>query len=343
MDASGASMPRWSKVILAILVLSLGGVTGAWLHSSLGEAGGAKTARAERADKPPARSYPRLPIHTNAQKIPPASAGLNHPSNHPRSPRGGEALQASFASLESGVDGSIGLAVVPLGSTQVQTFGPLQVGHAWSSMKVPIVATLMREGGLSAEEEALARSAITASDNEAAAALFQSIENAHGGLEGGSLAVQETLALGDDASTQVATAPPPPGAVSTWGQTEWSLTGSVAFFNALACGRLVDNAQSGFVLSLMEEVIAEQQWGLGQADFPSGTAVAFKAGWGPESEAGGGYLVRQAGVLRIGGSGLVVAMMAEDSSGSFEAGIADIDQVADWVSQHLRSLGTGSC
>jgi hypothetical protein len=245
--------------------------------------------------------------------------------------------------MESSINGSIGLAVAPLGSTQVQTFGPLQVGHAWSSMKVPIIVTLMREGGLSAEEEALARSAITASDNEAAAALFQSIENTHGGLEGGSLAVQETLTLAGDTSTRVATAPPPPGAVSTWGQTEWSLADSVDFFSALACGRLVDSAQSSLVLGLMEEVIAEQQWGLGQATFPSGTAVAFKAGWGPESEAGGGYLVRQAGVLRTGSSGLVVTMMAEDASGSFEAGVADIDEIATWVGQHLQSLGTGSC
>jgi hypothetical protein len=105
----------------------------------------------------------------------------------------------------------------------------------------------------------------------------------------------------------------------------------------------VDSAQSSLVLGLMEEVIAEQQWGLGQATFPSGTAVAFKAGWGPESEAGGGYLVRQAGVLRTGSSGLVVTMMAEDASGSFEAGVADIDEIATWVGQHLQSLGTGSC
>jgi len=105
---------------------------------------------------------------------------------------------------------------------------------------------------------------------------------------------------------------------------------------------LVDSAQSGYVLSLMEEVISEQQWGLGQANFPAGSSVAFKAGWGPEAETGG-YLVRQAGVIRTGGSGLVVTMMAEDASGSFEAGVADVNQIASWVSEHYRALGPSSC
>jgi hypothetical protein len=334
--------PAWAKGVLAILIIALGLVVGAWLHSSLAGSEKTQTVAGQRTKARVPRHRPVLPVHTDAPKLPPASAGLNRPPRNRRS--GGEeaSLQGSFAALEAGISGSIGLAVTPLGSAPIHTYGQLQVGHAWSSMKVPIIVTLMREGTLSGEEEAWARSAVTASDNEAAAALFDQIENAQGGLNGASLAVQETLALAGDTSTQVATAPPPPGAVSTWGQTEWSLSGSVAFYRALACGALVDGAQSSYVLGLMEEVISEQQWGLGQASFPSGSSVAFKAGWGPEAETGG-YLVRQAGVVRTGSSGLVVTMMAEDSAGSFEAGVADVDQIASWVSDHYQGLGPGSC
>jgi hypothetical protein len=334
--------PAWAKGVLAILVVALGLVVGAWLHSSLGGSEKTQAVTRQRTNPPTPRRRPVLPVHTDATKLPPASAGLNHSHRPSRSSEGEASLQNSFASLEAGMSGSIGLAVAPLGSAPIQTYGQLQVGHAWSSMKVPIIVTLMREGGLSGEEEAWARSAVTASDNEAAAALFDQIENARGGLAGASQAVQETLALAGDTSTQVATAPPPPGAVSTWGQTEWSLSGSVAFYRALACGALVDSAQSGYVLGLMEEVISEQQWGLGQASFSSGSSVAFKAGWGPEAETGG-YLVRQAGVIRTGNSGLVVTMMAEDSSGSFEAGVADVNQVASWVSDHYQGLSPSSC
>jgi hypothetical protein len=94
---------------------------------------------------------------------------------------------------------------------------------------------------------------------------------------------------------------------------------------------------------MMEEVISEQQWGLGQASFPAGTRIAFKAGWGPEVNAGGAYLVRQAGVIRTGSSGMVVTLAAEDASGSFEAGVSDVDALADWVAENLGSLPSGGC
>jgi hypothetical protein len=346
--------PRWALVTFAILMAALGVALGLWLHSVLS---GSDRVRSVAVVHTHTRQAPKVSARrprAEVQTLAPASAGLNHrPSRHRHQqiPPATSAVvaedngsaQASFASLEASIGAPVGLAAAPLGTTPPETFGELQVGHAWSSMKVPIVATLMREGSLSAEEEGWARAAITASDNEAAAALFQQLEGTHGGLEDASLAVQETLALGGDSSTQIATAPPPPGAVSTWGQTEWSLTDSVDFYRSLACGGVLESSQAEFVLGLMEEVISEQQWGLGQADFPSGTSVAFKAGWGPEVSSGGAYLVRQAGIIRNGSSGTVVTMMAEDPSGSFEAGVEDLDQISDWVSAHLSALGSGPC
>ena len=87
---------------------------------------------------------------------------------------------------------------------------------------MPIVVTLLREqeGRLNDVDRARARAALTASDNEAAAALFAEIEEVQGGLAGASEAVEETLRLAGDNRTVIATAPPPPGAISTYGQTE---------------------------------------------------------------------------------------------------------------------------
>lgn len=340
MEYSG-TLPGWARTVLALLVIALGIVVGVWLHSSLTDSGENQQVVVSRSATSHPRHHRVLPVHTDAKRLPPASAGINRSELHGQ-PAGREAsLQTSFASLESSVTGSIGLAVAPLGAVPIQSYGQLQVGHAWSSMKVPIIVTLMREGPLSGEEEGWARLAVTESDNDAAATLFSQLESHHGGLTGASSAVQETLAVSGDPSTEVATAPPPPGAVSTWGQTEWSLSGSVAFYRALACGSLI-GAESNFVLGLMEEVISEQQWGLGQAGFPAGARVAFKAGWGPEAETGG-YLVRQAGIVRVGSSGIVVTMAAEDASGTFEAGIADIDKIADWVADHYSAFGPETC
>jgi hypothetical protein len=255
-------------------------------------------------------------------------------SNH--KPSG--ASSGSFTALESEIPGAIGVAYAPLGSTDSQTLGALQSGHAWSSFKVPISVTVMNEqnGSLTSGQESLAASAITASDNTAAAALFSELESMTGGRA--SQAVESTLADAG-APTAVATAPPPPGAVSSWGQTDWPLASSTRFYNALACGAY--GGATDTIIGDMENVIPEQQWGLGQASFPSGTSVAFKAGWGPDGSEGGPYLVRQAGIIRSSQGGAVVTIAAQDSSGSFEAGVSDLDRVADWVADNVPL--NGSC
>ena len=202
---------------------------------------------------------------------------------------------SSFAALEGEISGAIGVAFAPLGSTESQTFGDLQGGHAWSSFKVPISVTVMNEQGgrLTSGQESLAASAITASDNEAAAALFSELETMTGGNAGAS--VEQTLSDAGAPTIVAPTAPPPPGAVSSWGQTDWPLASSTRFYNALACGAY--GGATATIIGDMENVIAEQQWGLGQAWFPAGTSVAFKAGWGPDGSESGPYLVRQAGII----------------------------------------------
>jgi len=247
-------------------------------------------------------------------------------------------LRGSFAQVESEVSGEIGVAYSPLGpaSPQPQTLGPLQVGHAWSSFKVPISVTVMeeQEGSLNSRQASLVASAITASDNEAAAALFSELEGITGGHA--SAAIEKILS-DSGAPTEVATAPPPPGAVSSWGQTEWELSASTRFYNALACGAYGGDTE--VILSDMENVIPEQQWGLGQSSFPPGTSVAIKAGWGPDGSESGPYLVRQAGIIRSESGGAVVTIAAQDSSGSFEAGVSDLDRVADWVAENVPLEG----
>jgi beta-lactamase class A len=249
---------------------------------------------------------------------------------------------SSWARLSRSLPARVGLSAAPLGRGPQRSFGALQAGHAWSSIKVPILVALMdeREGrGLSGEEMGLARAALTASDNSAAASLFGRIEEKRGGLAPASLAVQAVLRRAGDAATTIPTDPPPPGAVSSYGQTLWSLPASVELFRALARGCLLDHADTEYVLGLMEEVTPEQRWGLGEAGFPSSWRVAIKGGWGPEGSAAGPYLVRQSGVLRKGNAGLAVSMIARAGSGSFEEGARTLDRIAAWLDENLRGLG----
>lgn len=351
-------MPVWAKIILGILVALIVAIVAISLtkgnsDDSLGVT--AKVSRDQRQGTKKREKLARELRKLKRERKKEASVKVREEAEDGEATVTGEAeqeghrhsgahhkssvsdLTASFAQLEKEVSGEIG-AAYSTGPGEIQQLGPLEVGHAWSSFKVPIVVTLMRkqEETLSSSQKTLAASAITASDNSAAATLFSELEAKTGNAP---QAVEESLGIAG-APTEVATAPPPSGAVSSWGQTEWPLTSSTAFYGALACGAF-GSATRDLALGDMESVIPEQQWGLGQAAFPSGSHVAYKAGWGPDGSESGPYLVRQSGVIRSPEGQLVVTIAAQDSSGSFEAGVSDLDRVADWVAANVPT--TGSC
>jgi hypothetical protein len=338
--------PGWAKVV-AVLIVAVGlGAAIAIFASRQSDGSKPIAAVTVRKTVPAKQAQPQYretapPVHhKSSTPVPPTGQG-HHSSSGGGSFLGGGAT-ASFESLAASLPAAVGLAVEPLGSEEVREFGDLlESGHAWSSIKVPILATVMKEGGesLGPEEEAWATSAITASDNEAAASLFGTIEGRRGGLDGASAAVGETLHAAGSVGTEVATAPPPPGAVSTYGQTEWPVGEAVRFFHSLGRCEVLEPAGTQYVESLMEDVIPEQRWGLGEGGFRSGWRVAMKGGWGPEAESGGGYLVRQSGLVQNADGGLAVAMIAMDESGSYPAGAADLTRIAQWLAGELKGLG----
>lgn len=244
----------------------------------------------------------------------------------------------SFASFERSVQGKVGLAVAPLGQGSIQRLGSFQRGHAWSSIKVAIPVTLLRDrasAGLTREERHWAKEALSGSNDFAAALLFYKLVKTHGGLYGASRAMQEVLARAGDTATTVATDLPPSGAFSTYGQTQWSLEGSVRFYRSLARGQLLGPAGTAYILGLMEHPSYWESWGLREAGFPEHIRIAAKAGWGTEGSDKGPYLVRQAGILRVGDLGVVVTMMAQDDTGSFGAAVQDLNLTATWLRHHL--------
>lgn len=249
-------------------------------------------------------------------------------------------MEASWGAFEASAPGEVGIAVGSLEGGPISTFGTLQTGHAWSTMKVPVLVTLLisnaeRGTSLDAVTRTHAALAVEASDNAAAASLFSELERRLGGLAGASAAVQLTLRRAGDAETAINTAPNASG-FTTWGQSEWSATGAAIFYRALAQGRLLSPADTRFVLSLMSGVVPDQRWGAGSAGFEA--PVALKGGWGPESD--GGHLVRQTAIVGGGGRGHVMSMLARPASGSYASGAEMLTSMAVWVAETLLA-GSG--
>jgi hypothetical protein len=349
----GGGTPRWATVAAVLIVAAgLGAAIAIFASRSGGSSAEAAktvvlTRTAPRKQQPAERHMTDVIPKREHAKAPPASSLTKKEAeeNTGQSVGGsggkflGPGARSSFEAMAAGLGAQVGLAVEPLGSEEVVEFGSLLgSGHAWSSIKPAILSTVMKEQGesLGPEEEAWAEGAITASDNEDAAALFHTIEGRQGGLEGASAAVGETIREGGSLSTEVATAPPPPGAVSTYGQTEWPVGEAVRFYHGLATCRV---SGTSYIEGLMEDVIGEQRWGLGQASFPSSPRVGMKGGWGPDTEANGGYLVRQSGFVQSSEGGIAVAMIAIDESGSYPAGAEDLSTIARWLAQELKGYG----
>lgn len=299
----------------------------------------ASTPKPAATTVPPARkAVKHVAKHTTTHPShKPATSPHRTPSPKPAADSGPAGPQASFARFSATLPGSVGLAIAPLGGGHVSTFGPLQVGHAWSTMKVPVLATVLAksEGGF--DQQALAARALEASDNAAAEALFTDLERTDGGLVGASEAVQETLRQSGDGTTTINTAPNN-GGFTTWGQSEWSAGGEVRFYRSLARGCVLDGDQTQYVLTLMREVEPDQRWGAGSGGFPSSLSLGFKGGWGPEAD--GRYLVRQTAIVGSGDQGYVFSMLAKPSNGEFATGTELLTDIARWVGQTFALTAT---
>lgn len=252
------------------------------------------------------------------------------PSTAP-APPAGKADQGSDQGPEEGKDASAekppnplrgidkGLAAqvgATLGSPQgcLWSTGELRSGSAWSTMKVPIaLAVLDRTGGpqaTSSAQRAQIESALTASDNDAALQLFDSLGSDGGGVQAAAAAVEDVLAAGGDRSTRVSTEGR--DGFSPYGQTDWSLQEQARFLDSLAAGRVGSKQSRSYVLDLMTQVSSDP-WGLGSLP-----GAAWKGGWGPDPS--GKYLLRQMGYLEVGGQRVVVTIAVQPDDGSFEGG-----------------------
>jgi hypothetical protein len=243
-----------------------------------------------------------------------------------------ENVREAFARLASGLPGELVVAVAPRPGGEVLVLGEDRPFHAWSTIKVPVVVallTLVHREALTPAHRELVRLAITESDNPAILELFVLLEGLADGPPGAAAVIERLFRLAGDSNTRLVLGPPPPGAITPFGQTGWSAADSARFFAALAGGRLLSEADTRYVLDLMAAVIPEQSWGLGSLRQPA----AFKGGWGPDPN--GMCLVRQGGLMLD--SGTVISLVAQPPvcDNSFDLGVQMLTQAAGWTVAEL--------
>lgn len=323
---AGVTKRRLAELIAALLAGLGAGVA----IAALAWGGSASSARpAARPDAKDASRTGRELAPASAGAQPDRPSGLGHEGRVAVHGDLKQGYESSFRRLRESLPGRVELSLVPLSGGTPQSLGGDVAAPGWSTMKVPVLTELLLDRGPTAEEERLARSAITESSNEAIIALFERLESRFGGLMGASDAVQELFSKSGDEVTRVATAPPPPGASTTFGQTLWKPSEAVKFFSALARGCLLLASRTEYVLGLMQQIEADESWGLGEAGF---LAVAFKGGWGPRPE--GGYVVRQAGIINVGRPGAVAVSIVAFAP-SFSDGAQMLTTVARWLHREL--------
>ncbi|WP_084478093.1 hypothetical protein [Nocardia jejuensis] len=238
---------------------------------------------------------------------------------------------ADFADLQSGLDGRIGLAVMPVGGGDMTVLGNWTTGIAWSTIKVPLALAALRRDpdGL----RSIAEAAITFSDNDAAQELWNSL----GTGSQAAAAVESVLREAGDNITDVAArhtrlATLDSDDLLAFGATDWALTDQVRFASRLPC---LPRANS--VVSLMSEITPSQSWGLGRL-----IGAEFKGGWGPDDDTGK-YTVRQFGLVPTLAGPVAVALAAEPESGVFEDATDMMDKMALLLGDHLPDLRGGLC
>jgi len=234
-------------------------------------------------------------------------------------------LEANFADLASRLHAKIGLAVSAVGSTQTpSTLGDWQSGPAWSTIKVPLAIAGLRADNSSTPSVQM-KAAITESDNAAAESIWQGL----GDPATAAAKVQEVLREYGDFTTVESRKIRPE--YTAFGQTQWSLSNQALFLASAAC-----DSRNAPIFGLMEQVEPDQSWGIGTI-----AGTQFKGGWGPSLA--GNYLVRQIGILSTGNRKTAVAIAAEPASGSFADGTQDLNEVANWLNDHLADLPVGEC
>jgi hypothetical protein len=193
-----------------------------------------------------------------------------------------------------------------------------------SIVKVDILGALLLQSSqddrpLSTEEHALAKEMIEESDNDAASALWDAIDNGDG-----LAAANRTFGL---TSTT-------PGDGGLWG-----LTTTTAIDQAHLVDQVLSSAgpldeSSTYVRGLMENVADDQSWGISAPAAP-GEIVEIKNGWLDRSNQDGRWIVNSIGRISGADSDATIAVLSRGHA-SMEGGVAMVESITALTREYLH-------
>jgi hypothetical protein len=238
----------------------------------------------------------------SAGLAPAALRGTGLPAAH------ADPLSPAAAAYLAGRSGTVLAAVYDVRTGQTWRLGTGPAQPEASVVKLGILETLLarpRGAALSPGDQALARSMIEDSDNDAATSLW----NEDGGAAG--------LTYFDDRAGLTRTTPSPCVACAGFAWPGWGLSTTVPQDQLTLLKQLVvpgpqpllSGAARSYALSLMEHVTAGQRWGI-SGGVPAGVTVALKDGWLPLDAAATNWQVNSVGWVSGDGRDYLIAVLS---------------------------------
>jgi beta-lactamase class A len=236
------------------------------------------------------------------------------------------------ASYVSARVGTVSAAVYDIGTGQTWRLGSGRPQAEASVVKLDVLEALLAErdatgAGLTPSDRSLAGQMIEDSDNDAATSLWYEV--------GGPAKIRSFNAAVGLTSTSPSSCVVCPGFASPgWGLSTTVPTDQIALLRELVTpGTLLTGTARSYALSLMENVIPSQRWGV-SGGVPAQATVALKNGWLPLDSADRDWQVNSVGWISGLGRDYLIALLTTGNP-TEQYGIDTIDRLATLVWQHM--------
>jgi beta-lactamase class A len=228
--------------------------------------------------------------------------------------------------------GTVLAAVYDVKTGQTWRLGQSGPQAAASVVKLDVLETLLaqraRSTGLSASDRSLAQQMIEDSDNAAATSLWYEVGDGTGIR---SFNTRAGLSQTSPSSCVVCAGFSWPG----WGLSTTTPGDQLTLLRQLIRpSSLLSDADRDYALSLMENVTADQRWGV-SGGVPAGVTVALKNGWLPLRGTHSDWQINSVGSISGDGRDYLMAVLSTGNPAE-QYGIDTIDQVAAMVWQRMK-------
>jgi len=227
--------------------------------------------------------------------LPASAVSLDRPAGIATA--GFDALDPTLADYLTDLGARIGVVAYDVTRGVTYTYNATHTYFAASSMKVPIMLTLLSQCEAKGREPTgrevwLLQTMIENSNNNSAEELYEDI-GAQKGI--------------DAFMARVGIAGLTPGKPGWWGHSTISPTTMVALLTRLQDGTVLNDAHRKLALGYMEHIDSAGLVGIGDSS-PAGATIAMKDGWTTALDGTGTWVVNTSGIVTLGGETYILSV-----------------------------------